>query len=92
MVPASNNQDGPTNIADIPTSGAQALICGVCDGSGEIKYEYNFRAMFKTCEQCNGESLLNIKKTPDLEKHAEKDSEQRTRTGGAARVMSEKQR
>ena len=90
MVPACNTQDGPTNTADGPASSSMARICGLCEGSGELKYDYNFRAMSKTCEQCDGEGLLNTKKS--LEKKDDKHSEQSTRTGGAARVMSHKQR
>ena len=89
---ALKGADGPANgnISDGPISSTQAQICSSCKGSGHLEYEYNYRAMTKTCTQCTGEGLLNTKK----QREGKDDScyEQSTTKAGAPRIMTQMQR
>lgn len=89
---ALKTAEGAANskIPDGTISATQAWICRSCEGSGDLKYEYNYRAMTKICDSCGGQGLLNTKK-----QNEGKDGncfEENTQKAGAPRVMTHAQR
>jgi DnaJ-class molecular chaperone len=88
-----NIQDGAAIETVQTSSGSHARVCGICQGSGEIRYEYHFRAMTECCTQCDGEGIIKPQRSAECDKMdavAQQDKSSSSRPH--VRVMSKKLR
>lgn len=87
-----NAQDGTAVCGDVTngaTSNVGTGICGVCSGSGERCYEYNFRRMAEQCKHCDGNGVFLSQATKD--KIAAIPNRTGTFVPGIQRIMTQKQ-
>lgn len=65
---------------------SRTAICGVCNGSGDRCYEYNFRRMTEQCKQCNGDGI--IRPTAGQSRTSSKAANKSTFNPASKRVMT----
>eukprot|EP00892_Ulva_mutabilis_P010219 jgi/Ulvmu1/756/UM010_0130.1 len=58
-IPACRPSRPETCGNEFGQAGNMAGICGICTGSGERKYEYNFRQMTEQCKHCDGDGIIS---------------------------------
>lgn len=68
--------DPESNSLDGLASGTQVVVCPRCQGTGEIKYEYHFRAMTKQCNACQGNRVSTYVDGQQANRHEEGKSDE----------------